>query len=57
MVPCVANVKIHQFWTEEPSPSFPIAQVPPMKKMKTDEPKNKVFNPHGAKRYLKSIKI
>jgi hypothetical protein len=36
--PRVANVKIRQFWTEKltevPCSSFPIAHVPPMKKMK-----------------------
>jgi hypothetical protein len=32
MVPHVADVKIRQFWTEVPSPSFLIAQVKKKKK-------------------------
>jgi hypothetical protein len=43
MVPRVANLKICQFWMEKlmevPSLSFRIAQVPCMKKMKTDSKK------------------
>jgi hypothetical protein len=41
----VANVKICQFWTEVLFPSFPITQVPPMKKIKIEGTKNKVFKP------------
>jgi hypothetical protein len=55
--PRVANVKIRQFWTEKltevPCSSFPIAHVPPMKKMKTDGAKNKFFKPQGSKEVFK----
>jgi hypothetical protein len=55
-VPLVADVKIHQFWMEKltkvSSPSFRIAHVPRIKKMKTERAKNKVFKPHGYVRYL-----
>jgi hypothetical protein len=44
-------------WTEVPSLSFPIAYVPPMKKMKTEGAKNKVFKPQGVKMYLALFKI
>jgi magnesium-transporting ATPase (P-type) len=40
---------------EVSSPSFPVAHVLPMKKMKTDGPKNKVFKPHRCGRYLTRI--
>jgi hypothetical protein len=47
MVSCVTDVKISQFWTkkwtEVPSPSFSIAQVLPMKKMKNSMCKNIKF--------------
>jgi len=56
MVPHVVNVEIRQFWTgkwtEIPSPSFSIAQVPPVIKMKAQWTKNKDLKPHGAKGYL-----
>jgi hypothetical protein len=51
MVPHVADVKIRQFWTEVPSPSFLIAQLK-KKKKKTERAKNNVFKSHGAKKYL-----
>jgi hypothetical protein len=42
-------VEIRQFWmeklTEVPSPSIPIAQAPPMKKMNTEGAKKKFLNP------------
>jgi hypothetical protein len=42
----ITDVEIRQFWTEVPSPSFPIAHVFPIKKkMKTEWIKNKVFKP------------
>jgi hypothetical protein len=37
---------------EVPFPSFPIAQVAPMIKIKTEGTKNKVFKPNEAVRYL-----
>jgi hypothetical protein len=56
MVPRVADMEIGQFWTEKwmevPSLSFPIAQVPPMKKVKIDGAKNKVFKLQEHVRYL-----
>jgi hypothetical protein len=52
MVPRVADVEIRQFWTEVPSSSSPITQVPPVIKMKTQETKNKDLKPLGAKGYL-----
>jgi hypothetical protein len=57
MVPRVADLEIHQFWTEKLTDvsflSFPTTHVSPMKKIKTDEKKNRVFKSEaGAKRYL-----
>jgi hypothetical protein len=56
MVPRVTDVKIRQFWTEKwtkvSSPSFPMAQVPPMIKMKAQRKKNKDLKPHRAVTYL-----
>jgi hypothetical protein len=37
---------------EVPSPYFSIAQIPPMKKKKTNWAKNTSFKLHGAKIYL-----
>jgi hypothetical protein len=56
MVSYVADVKIRQFWTEKwikvPFLSFRIAQVPRMKKMKTERTKNKVSKLQEVKWYL-----
>jgi hypothetical protein len=56
MVPRVADVEINQFWMENLtkvlSPSFRIAYVPRIKKMKTERTKNKIFKPQKPKRYL-----
>jgi hypothetical protein len=53
MVQHIADVEICRFWTEKlmevSSPSFRIAPVSRMKKMKTEEAKNNVFKPHGKK--------
>jgi hypothetical protein len=52
----VADVEIRQFWMKKLKEisfsSFRIEHVPYMKKMKTDEAKNKVFKPHECIRYL-----
>jgi len=45
-----ADVYFYQFWmeklTEIPFSYFPIPQIPPMIKIKTDGTKNKVCKPH-----------
>jgi hypothetical protein len=46
----VAEVKIHQFWTEVPSLFFFITQVPLITKMKTQKTKKiKLLNCKGRK--------
>jgi hypothetical protein len=56
-VPCVVDVEIRQFWMEEPFSSFPIVQILPIKKIKTQEAKNKIFKSQGCIRYLTHIYI
>jgi hypothetical protein len=53
MVPRVADVEIHQFWTEKLTDvlflSFSIAQIPLMIKMKPERIKNKIFKARECK--------
>jgi hypothetical protein len=57
MVPRGTDVDLMKKWTEIPFSYFPIPQVPPMIKLKTQWAKNKVFKPQGTILYLTLIKI
>jgi hypothetical protein len=56
MVPRITDMEICQFWNEILMevlfPSFRIAQVLRVKKMKTDGTKNKAFKPQWCVKYL-----